>query len=69
MSSVTHFAGKVGALSRSRNADDPDLADARRNLRAARLADYVEKVVAEAPPLTPEQRDRITAILRGGEAG
>lgn len=29
-------------------------------------AEYVAKVVAEAPPLTPAQRDRIAVLLRGG---
>lgn len=48
------------------NPDDPDLhAEARRDLRAARLADYVEKVLAEAPPLTDEQKTRIAALLTG----
>jgi hypothetical protein len=58
--------GKIAALSRSRRPDDPELVEARRNLRAERLADHVRKVVAEAPSLTDEQRDRIAAILRGG---
>lgn len=52
-----------------RKGDPKAITEAGRNLAAAKLEDYVEKVVAEAPPLTPEQRDRITAILRGGEAG
>lgn len=65
----THERAKVAALTRSRTPDDPELLDARRNLRAERLAEHVAKVVAEAPPLTPEQRHRITAILRGGGAG
>ncbi|GAA2082407.1 hypothetical protein GCM10009840_18240 [Pseudolysinimonas kribbensis] len=56
---------KVAALSRDRQPDDPDLINARRNLKAARLEDYVTKVVADAPPLTPEQRDRIATLLRG----
>jgi len=42
------------------------LVEARRRLKTERLADYVAKVVAEAPPLTPAQRDRIVALLRGG---
>jgi len=37
-------------------------------LRAERLADYVSRAVAQAPPLTPEQRDRIVALLRAGGA-
>lgn len=34
----------------------------------AALAEHIAKVIAEAPPLTDEQRDRIAAILRGGES-
>ncbi|KAA9134842.1 helix-turn-helix domain-containing protein [Microbacterium caowuchunii] len=30
------------------------------------LAAHVAALVADAPPLTPEQRDKIAAILRGG---
>lgn len=45
--------------------DDADLiAAARRDLKAARAADYVARLVAEAPELTSEQRDRLAAILR-----
>jgi len=33
---------------------------------AEKLAEYVAKVVAQAPPLTPTQRDRIAALLRTG---
>ncbi|MDP9692712.1 UNVERIFIED_ORG: hypothetical protein J2X79_000241 [Arthrobacter globiformis] len=38
--------------------------DARRDLAAAKLAQYVERVVAEAPPLTDEQVNRIARLLR-----
>lgn len=57
---------QVAALSRSRAATDPDLIEARRNLRAARLAEYVAKAIAEAPPLNKEQLEQIGALLRGG---
>jgi hypothetical protein len=49
-----------------KNDPNADVTDLRRQLRAERLADYVAKVVAEAPPLTPAQRDRIAVLLRGG---
>lgn len=62
--SWTHERARVASLSRSRPADDPDLLDARRNLKAERLADHIAKVVSEAPPLTPEQRDRLAVLLR-----
>ncbi len=54
------------ARPRDRAPDDPELLAARLNLRAERLAAHVEKIVAEAPPLTSAQRDRIAALLRGG---
>ncbi len=67
--SVNHERGRVAALSRSRTADDPELVTARINLRAEMLTRHVAKVVAQAPPLTPEQRDRIAALLRSGASG
>lgn len=45
-----------------------ELTEAKRNHAAAKLADVIDKVVAEAPPLTPEQRDRLAGLLRGGGA-
>jgi hypothetical protein len=49
---------RYASLTRSRPADDPDL-------RAARAEKYLARVVAEAPPLTAEQRDRLVVLLRG----
>ncbi|MFK4295019.1 hypothetical protein ABH924_000151 [Arthrobacter sp. GAS37] len=69
MKSVTHYNARVGALSRSRCEDDSELLAARRDLRAAKLAAYVSKVVAEAPPLTNEQIDRIAVLLRPNSRG
>ncbi|SKA86972.1 hypothetical protein SAMN06295879_1014 [Agreia bicolorata] len=66
--SWTTERAKVASLSRSRNSDDPDLVAARTNLRVARIEDYIERVVNAAPPLTPEQRDRIAALLRPASA-
>ena len=67
MSWTTHRA-RVGALSRSRSANDPELLQARRELREAMLAEHIAKAVAEAPPLTHEQRDRLATLLRGDAA-
>ena len=53
-------------LANTVKADPVDaIADARRELKAARLADYITRVVDEAPPLTGEQRDRLALLLRG----
>lgn len=54
---------RVAALARRRGDDDPELVAARRELAAQRLAEHVAQVVAEAPPLTAEQRDRIASLL------
>ncbi len=42
--------------------------DLRRDLKAANLEEYVQRVVAQAPPLTQEQATRIAGLLRGGAA-
>lgn len=48
--------------------DDPDAAEilerARADYAAATIADYVQRVVAEWPPLTEAQRDRIALLLK-----
>lgn len=59
---------RVAALSRDRDPDDPDLLNARRNMRAEKLADHIARTVDAWPPLTPEQRDRLAVLLRGGGA-
>lgn len=64
--SVLQERARVAAFSRSRPDDDPDLLAARRNLKTERLADYIRRAVDSAPPLTPEQRDRLALLLRGG---
>lgn len=64
--SVLHERARIGALSRSRTADDPELLDARRNLRVERLAEFIRKTVDAAPPLDQETRDRLALLLRGG---
>lgn len=67
--SVLHQRARVAALSRSRTTDDPDLVDARRSLRAERLADYIRANVDVAPPLTAEQRERLVLLLRSDSGG
>ncbi len=68
-SPVLRARGRVASLSRSRPADDPELIGARQTLAAEKMADYVARVVAEAPPLTDEQRARISALLRPARVG
>jgi hypothetical protein len=65
-SPAAHFRGRIAALTRSRTPDDPELIDARRNLRAEMLATHVQKVLAASPTLTDEHRARIADMLIGG---
>jgi hypothetical protein len=66
--SWTQERARVASLTRSRSADDPDLLDARRALAAARLADYITRTVAAAPPLTDAQRSQLALLLRTTDA-
>ena len=50
-------------------ATDEDVATARRDHAAEKLHAYVERIVADAPPLTDEQRSRLAGLLRGAEPG
>lgn len=65
---VAHYRAKVASLSRDRRPDDPVFIEAKRNLRAEILAERVGKALAEAPPLTDEQRRRIANLLIPGGA-
>jgi hypothetical protein len=59
-------AGAVGAFARHRHPDDPALAEARRDLRAAEAAehaDHIRRLVDEFPPLTSEQKAKLAALL------
>lgn len=47
----------------------PKVLDAKRDLAAAKLSAYITKVVAEAPPLSPQQRARLAALLTEGCRG
>jgi hypothetical protein len=68
MSDFTVKRARYASLTRSRTPDDPELIAAHRDLRTERMALYIAKVVDTAPPLTPEQRDRLALLLRGDAA-
>lgn len=54
----------------ARRKDPQQIETARQELAAAKLEAHIAKVVADAPPLTSEQLDRIAVLLRpsGGAA-
>jgi hypothetical protein len=61
---IFHERGRVGSLSRSRPSNDPELVEARQNLATAKLADYIDRVLAQAPPLSDEQRAKLAELLK-----
>ena len=61
---VAHRKARVASLTRSRTPDDPEFVAAKRDLAEANIADYLEKVLAAAPPLTDEQRSRLAELLK-----
>lgn len=66
---TTHsLAGRLGAETRHRPGSDTTAL--RRDLTAARIEEYVRRTLADAPPLTDQQRAKIAGLLTtpGGEA-
>jgi len=61
-----HERAKLAVL--HRHHPNEDHSGVKRDLRAARLADYIKRAVDAAPSLTPEQRDELALLLRGGDA-
>ncbi len=49
------------------NGNTEAAAVAKRDLAALTIESHVERILADAPPLTDEQADRIASILRGGK--
>jgi len=62
--SVPSAHGRVAILTRHHGPDDPVTLDAKRDLEAVKLEEYIRRVVDQAPSLTADQRDRLAALLR-----
>lgn len=60
-SPVTQARARLAA--RTRHYPDGDHAEARRDLAAANIQAYVQRVIAAAPPLTNEQREKLAMLL------
>lgn len=57
---------RIASLSRSREADDPELVEARQRLRTVMLAETIRTAVEAAPPMTRDQRRYLAGLLTGG---
>lgn len=62
--SSARIRGRLAIHSRYNPDDTETLEGLRRDLRAARLEESVRQCVAAAPPLRPEQIDRLVSLLR-----
>jgi len=50
----------------ARWGEGPAATETRQRLKAGALERHIRRMVDAAPPLTPEQRDRLALLLRGG---
>jgi hypothetical protein len=55
------------ALRRFRDPDDPDIAQAEADLRTAKLAEYIEKILADSPPLSEADKRYLRRLLTAPE--
>ena len=69
MSRAMKARGRLGIESRRHPKDHPEVTNARKALAEAKIADYVEKVLAQAPPLSDDQCARLAELLRPVRAG
>lgn len=60
----TKARSDLGHKTRKLGPNHPETIEARRTFRAERTAAYIEKVLAEAPPLTDEQKSRLAELFR-----
>jgi hypothetical protein len=56
-------AGRVSVLTRHHGPDHPVVAEARAELREARLREAIEREAESDPPLSAEQRARLAVLL------
>ena len=66
---ILHEATDIGTHSvlnvDRHHPDDKKTVDLARDFKAERLAEYIERVVDAAPPLTQAQRDKLATLLGG----
>jgi hypothetical protein len=69
---VARLRGRNASLGRlvadgRRDPDDPELIEVRRDLAAEVLKEHAQRVVRDAPKLTEDQIEAVTALLRGAK--
>lgn len=54
---------RYGALRRSRQPNDAELLNAQHTMQAEALVEAINRAMKKAPPMTPELRERVIALL------
>ena len=54
---------RLASLSRSRPPDDPELVETRLCMQEEVLVNAITRALQKAPPMTPQLRERIIALL------
>jgi hypothetical protein len=62
----TFYQRRAEIARASRRGNSEQATNLRRDYYAACLENYIQRVVATAPPLTADQQSRIAALLRKG---
>ena len=57
----------IARASRRRGYDPTEVDRLRREYAELKLAEMIRTAVAKSPPLSPEQADRLAALLRSGK--
>lgn len=64
---ITKSRSRLGVATKAGDAEAAT--EARKDLAAAKIAAYIERTLAEAPPLSAEQRSQLASILAPVVAG
>lgn len=59
---VKHHRNRLGGATRRGNTEMAE--QARRDMRVAKTAEYINELVESWPPPTPEQCERLSALLK-----
>jgi hypothetical protein len=62
-SEAAHARSRIARASRAKSRDEAEIINGKRDYAAARIGDYITKIVAGAPPLSRDQIDRLRALL------
>lgn len=65
---IAPIRGTYGDRKRRLGEAHPETQAAKRDMTAMSIETFVERKLAEAPPLREDQIERIAALLRGGVA-